>query len=316
MLIATDDACLAHDTGEHPERTERLVAIASALAAARPDLWDARRRLPPSAARDLARVHDPEMIGLVAAASAAGYAALDPDTVVSPKSWDAALAAAGQVAGCVRAVLAGEDPRAFAIVRPPGHHATRNRAMGFCLANNIAIGARVAQETGAERVAILDFDVHHGNGTQDIFWEDPSVLFVSLHRYPFYPGTGAADETGGGKGLGTTVNFPLSYSIDRGDYFTALARGFEAIGKFRPDILLVSAGFDAYRADPIGGLHLEVEDFHRIGEAVRATAESLCGGRTVSVLEGGYDLGKLGACVTAYVEGLEPAVRTGTRRTA
>ncbi len=308
MILCTDEVCYEHDPGPHPERPARITAILRHLRETRPALVAGARAFPPARTRDLARAHDERLLAVVQAACAAAPAALDPDTIVSARSFDAALAAAGQVMGAARAVLAGEggERRAFAIVRPPGHHATRRRAMGFCLVNNVAVAARVAQEVGASRVAILDFDVHHGNGTQDIFWEDPSVFYVSLHRYPFYPGTGAADERGAGLGYGTTLNFPLPYSTTRAEYFGALARALEAIGEFRPDLLLVSAGFDAYRDDPIGGLHLEIEDFRLIGQAVRATADSLCAGRVASALEGGYHLAMLGPCVEAYLDGLEP----------
>jgi acetoin utilization deacetylase AcuC-like enzyme len=305
MILATDPACLGHETGEHPECPARLPAVLDHLARERPALFQARRTFPKATGRDLARVHDEAMVALVAAAAAAGPTFLDPDTVASGGSWEATLAAAGQVAGAARAVARGEDTLAFAAVRPPGHHATRRRPMGFCLANSIAVAARALQAEGLGRIAILDFDVHHGNGTQDIFWEDPSVLYVSLHRYPFYPGTGAADEIGSGAGLGATRNFPLPFATRPDAYLNTLARGLAACADFRPEILLVSAGFDAYRDDPIGGLHLDVEHFGTIGRAIRATAESVCGGRVVSALEGGYHLERLGACVAAYLAGLE-----------
>jgi acetoin utilization deacetylase AcuC-like enzyme len=305
MFLATDDLCLLHETGTHPERPARLVAVMQSIEESRPGLFAARRRLAAASTRDLARVHDEAMIALVAAAAAAGPTWLDPDTVASLRSFDAALAAAGQVLGAARAVLAGEDKLAFAAVRPPGHHATRSQPMGFCLANNIAVAARGVQADGAGRVAILDFDVHHGNGTQEIFWEDASVFYASLHRYPFYPGTGAADETGAGAALGTKKNFPLPYKTTPDEFLNALAAALAACAEFGPDLLLVSAGFDAFKDDPIGGLHLEVEHFQTIGLAIRATAESVCEGRVVSALEGGYHLGRLGACVLAYIEGLE-----------
>lgn len=309
MILATDDVCFRHETGAHPECGERLAAILGELRRTRPAAFEARRRFSPATGDDVARVHDGALLDLVEAAAARaverGATWLDPDTVVAAGSFTAALAAAGQAIGCARAVLGGEDHLAFAAVRPPGHHATRQRAMGFCLLNSIAAAARAVQADGAGRIAIIDFDVHHGNGTQDIFWEDGSVFYASLHRYPFYPGTGAASETGSGAGLGTTRNFPLPYSTRPREYHEALARAIDAAVVFRPDILLVSAGFDAYRDDPIGGLHLEVEDFERIGAALRQGADAACGGRVASVLEGGYDLGRLGACVDAYLRGLE-----------
>lgn len=306
MFLCTDDVCLRHDTGQHPESAGRLVAVMDRLREERPGLFAARRLFPPATTRDLARVHDEKMIALIAAAAAAGPTWLDPDTVASLRSFDATLGAAGQVLGAARAVLAGEDKLAFAAVRPPGHHATRSQPMGFCLANSVAAAARTVQADGAGRVAILDFDVHHGNGTQEIFWEDPSVLYTSLHRYPFYPGTGAADETGGGAAIGTKRNFPLAYKTKADEFLSALASALAHCADFKPDLLLVSAGFDALREDPVGGLlHIEVEHFQRTGEAIRSAADSMCGGRVVSALEGGYHLGRLGECVIAYLAGLE-----------
>jgi acetoin utilization deacetylase AcuC-like enzyme len=243
------------------------------------------------------------MIALSAALAREGGGWLDPDTHVSPRSVEAALAAAGAVTGATLAVLAGEAREAFCAVRPPGHHATRARAMGFCLVNSVAVAARAALAAGLARVAVVDFDVHHGNGTQDIFWSDPAVLYVSLHRWPFYPGTGAAEETGAGPGLGATVNVPLPASTPPARFHDALARALDAVERFRPEVVLASAGFDAYRDDPIGGLNLDVEDFARVGERLRALAAATCDGKLVSVLEGGYHLGRLGECVAAYLRG-------------
>jgi len=302
-MIATDPLSLAHETGAHPERKERLVAIERALALADPAVLGPRRTFAPATWDDLARVHDGAMLERTRALAAAGGGALDADTVVSPRSWEAAVGAAGAAIGAARAALSGEARHAVALVRPPGHHATSRRAMGFCLVNNIAVAARALQAQGAGRVAIIDFDVHHGNGTQEIFYDDASVFFASLHRWPFYPGTGAREETGAGPGLGTTWNAPLRHGTPPRLWHEALARALDAAAAFAPEVVLVSAGFDAYADDPVGDLGLEVEDFRTAGRTLRAFADARCGGRVASMLEGGYHLGALGACVRAYVEG-------------
>jgi acetoin utilization deacetylase AcuC-like enzyme len=230
--------------------------------------------------------------------------------VTSRGSWDAAIKAAGAVVRAVEDSLgAAKDAaerRAFCAVRPPGHHARPATAMGFCLFNNVAVAAaRAVEALGVERVAVLDFDVHHGNGTQEIFWRDPRVLYVSLHRAPFYPGTGGADETGEGPGAGATLNFPLRAPCGGARYRETFARAIEAIVAKRPELVIVSAGFDAYARDPIGGLGLEPDDYRWIGEQVRAAAEATAAGRVVAALEGGYAIDALPELVTAFVEGLE-----------
>ena len=300
VLFSTDPIYLEHETGAHPERRERLVAIERGLSLTAPDLVRSARRFAPATIAEAAAAHDRAMLERSAELAAAGGGWLDPDTRVSPRSFEAALTAAGAVAGATRAVIAGEATEAFCAVRPPGHHATHGRAMGFCIVNSIAVAARAALAAGLARVAIVDFDVHHGNGTQDIFWDDPAVLYVSLHRYPFYPGTGASDERGEGRGLGTTLNVPLRADTPAVAYHAKLLGALDAVARFRPELLLVSAGFDAYREDPIGGLNLDVGDFAAIGARLREVAAACCGGRIVSALEGGYHLGQVGACAAAY----------------
>ncbi len=239
------------------------------------------------------------------AAAADKIVTLDADTVVSAGSWDAALAACGCGVDAVRAVLNGRYGAAFCAVRPPGHHATRNRAMGFCLFNSVALAARAAVVEGlARRVLIVDWDVHHGNGTQDIFYEDEDVYYISLHQHPAYPGTGAADERGRGAGLGSTRNVPLPPDLPAERYVNALLGAVDEARRFEPDLLLLSAGFDASREDPLGGFTLDEADFFLLTEEIVGRTRDSTGGRVVSLLEGGYNGPELGRNVAAHLGAL------------
>jgi acetoin utilization deacetylase AcuC-like enzyme len=299
-----------HDTGElHPERPERYAVVMSAL---RGDvgLWDRLVELEaPEAARgDVQAAHTPQHFKRVERAVAEGVGYLDADTIVSLRSMDAALRAAGGACRAVDAVMSGEAANAFVPARPPGHHSTSERAMGFCLFNNAAVAARYAQQRHKEieRVAVVDWDVHHGNGTQGIFYDDPTVFFFSTHQYPWYPGTGARGETGQGRGRGHTLNVPLRARTPAADQRRAFEAAVEEIAsKFRPDLVIVSAGFDAHAGDPLGQLRLEDEDFAAMTRAVKAWAREACGGRLISCLEGGYNLQTLGATVAAHVRTLQ-----------
>jgi acetoin utilization deacetylase AcuC-like enzyme len=238
--------------------------------------------------------------------AASGGGQPDSDTVVSLQSYDVALLAAGAACDAVDRVIAGESKTALCVVRPPGHHALADRAMGFCLFNNIAIAACVARdEYQLDRVLIVDWDVHHGNGTQDAFYSDGRVGFLSSHRWPFYPGTGDVDETGTGDGLGATCNLPIAFGTPRDIYldrFTAALDDFAA--RIRPQIVLVSAGFDSHRTDPVGSLGLETEDFAKLTAIVKAVAGVHAIGRIVSILEGGYNPPVLAECVETHLRGL------------
>jgi acetoin utilization deacetylase AcuC-like enzyme len=306
-LLYTDPIFLRHQTGAHPERPQRLVAILERLQSAGLLARCTRGDFQPLAAEEVARVHDPAVVDRVRTLSAHGGGYLDPDTVVGPESYQVALAAAGACAAAVDEVIAGPEQSALCLVRPPGHHAEVARSMGFCLFDNVALAARRAQQHGLQRVLIVDWDVHHGNGTQDIFYADGNVFFLSIHRYGhgFYPGTGAADETGTGPGLGATVNVPVRYGTARADYRQLYLRAVEtAADKFRPELVLISAGFDAHRADPIGSLDLETEDFVDLTRLVRQVASTHASGRVVSCLEGGYNLTALAESVQAHLEEL------------
>jgi acetoin utilization deacetylase AcuC-like enzyme len=306
VLLFTDDLYLEHETGEHPERADRLRSVTGRLA--KSGLMERCDRGPVRAATpaELERIHPRRHMEKVAEVAAAGGGRLDPDTVVSRRSHDVALHAAGAAVEAVDHVLSGHNAKALCLVRPPGHHAGRSRAMGFCLYNNVAVAAAQARAVHeVERVLIVDWDVHHGNGTQDIFYADGQVGFFSAHRSPFYPGTGAADETGSGDGLGTTFNLPLRFGISRKDYREAFANVLEdALKRCRPELILISAGFDAHRADPIGSLGLETEDFADLTKLLVEAAQQSCGGRLVSLLEGGYNLGALADSVAVHLETL------------
>jgi acetoin utilization deacetylase AcuC-like enzyme len=223
------------------------------------------------------------------------------------KSFDAALYAAGGVCRAVDAVMTGEANSAFVPVRPPGHHATGEKPMGFCLFNNIAVGARYAQNNykEIERVAVIDWDVHHGNGTQGIFYDDPTVFFFSMHQYPWYPGTGAKGETGFGRGLGYTINAPIKANTPAANQKHVFEAAIEDISaKFKPDLIMISAGFDGHLTDPLGQLRLEDEDYISMTRSLREWADEVCGGRIVSALEGGYNLDTLGQTVKNHVSAL------------
>jgi acetoin utilization deacetylase AcuC-like enzyme len=309
-LLYAHPRFLDHDTGAHPESPIRLEHIAarldsSGLAARclRPD-WQGATEA------QLQAVHDAAYIERIAELARRRGGRLDPDTVVSGESFDVARFAAGAACDAVSRVLRGEDSTALCVVRPPGHHALRRRAMGFCLFGHVAVAARSAiDEFGLDRVLIVDWDVHHGNGTQDTFYADPRVGFFSTHRWPFYPGTGAADETGTGDGLGTTRNLPTPLGTPRREFLTKFADELATFAAhIKPQLVLVSAGFDAHAEDPVGSLGLETEDFVELTRAVKAVAHDHASGRIVSVLEGGYNPPVLADCVAAHLsELLNPA---------
>jgi acetoin utilization deacetylase AcuC-like enzyme len=305
-LLYYSAALLEHDTGYHPENAGRLVPIARRLLKDAAHLDLVRPTWSPIMVERLAKVHSLDYVESIRTAAVAGGGYIEPDTVVSSKSFEVALLAAGAVTDAVERVVRGEDRRAFCLIRPPGHHALDCRAMGFCLLNNVALGARVAiDELGLERVLIVDWDVHHGNGTQATFWEDPQVGFFSIHRYPFYPGTGAADETGAGPGLGATVNLPIAFGTPRKEYLAAFTAALERFAdKLKPQLVFISAGFDAHRDDPIGSLELESEDFEPLTRVVCEIAAVHSGGKVVSVLEGGYNPDALAECVEAHLHEL------------
>ncbi len=306
--------CGRHDTGwGHPEHQGRLPAAVRAIEAATPSLLDAIRPLDarPASVEPLEAVHTREHVqhvrGLVAEAerTAAGVV-VGEDTVVSAASWDAAVASAGCAVDAAAAVARGDATTAFALCRPPGHHATADRVMGFCLFNNVAVAARALQQDFAVGpVLIVDWDVHHGNGTQDVFYEDPSVYYVSLHQSPWYPGTGQATERGRSRGSGTTRNVPLAAGTSRSCYLDAFEKALDAAWReFVPEFVLVSAGFDCLAGDPLGGLLLEPEDMYTMANALRERALVQSGGRVAALLEGGYSPDRTGHGVVATLHGL------------
>lgn len=302
MHLYTHSSCLRHSAGPgHPESPARLQAVLEALDQDRFAMLD-RIEATRASYEQLARVHSPELIALVhAAAPTQGYAQLDADTAMSPDSLEAALRAAGAVCAAVDALIDGTATRAFCAVRPPGHHATHATPMGFCLFNNIAVGAAHALARGIERVAIVDFDVHHGNGTQDIFWRDPRVLYASTHQSPLYPGTGAENETG----AGNIVNAPLP-PASSSFAFREICRDLilPAVARFRPQLVLISAGFDAHYLDPLANLNLGAPDYDWITRELVDIARKHAHGRVVSSLEGGYSLTALRQSVAAHVAAL------------
>lgn len=302
LALVTHASCLAHEPGAgHPESPLRLKAVLEALDTDRFAALD-RVDAPRVAREALARVHDAALIDTVFRnAPSAGEVRLDPDTAMSPGSLEAALRAAGAVVAAVDGVVDGRYDRAFCAVRPPGHHATRDEAMGFCFFNNVAVGAAHALERGLARVAIVDFDVHHGNGSQDIFWNDARVLYASTHQWPLYPGTGAHSETG----AGNIVNAPLPPGAGSAQFRAAIETVvLPALDAFAPQLVMISAGFDAHRLDPLANLNLDADDYAWVTQRLVDVARRHAQGRVVSSLEGGYSLTALRQSTAAHVAAL------------
>jgi acetoin utilization deacetylase AcuC-like enzyme len=305
-LLYTDCRFLNHDTGAHPECASRLEHITRRLDSSGLSDRCQRPAWAPAKESTMLAVHDGAYLSSIEALANYGGGHVDSDTVISPASFDVARLAAGAACDAVRRIVRGDDMNALCVVRPPGHHALANRAMGFCLLGNVAIAARLAvDQLGLGRVLVVDWDVHHGNGTQAIFYDDPRVGFFSAHRWPFYPGTGAKEETGRGDGLGATKNLPFEWGTPRRDYLAKFSEELTAFAaRMKPELVLISAGFDAHAADPIGSLGLETEDFAELTQVVQAVAHDYAGGRIVSVLEGGYNPPVLAECVALHLEHL------------
>ncbi len=308
VQIVFDPMYLRHDTGPgHFERPQRLQCILQAVAEDRV-LSSRVRRIAPKAAseEDLLRCHEEDMVTAVREHVERGGTHLDADTPVCTESFAVACLAAGGAITAVDTAMATEGGRAFALLRPPGHHATHRRPMGFCLFNNAAVAARYAQAVhGIENVLIVDWDVHHGNGTQDIFWKDNRVFFLSTHQSPHYPGTGDRQETGEGKGAGYTLNIPLPARTSARAHRLAFSDALADIERrFRPDLVIISAGFDSHRGDPLGDLLLEDSDYAEMTKDVLRIAEKHSGGRVIGLLEGGYNLDLLGGAVAAHLKAL------------
>ena len=303
-LLFTDPIFLEHDTGRHPETSERLRSITAKLAELKLDQSCVSGKFGTASREQLQRVHSADHVVRVEHFCQTGGGRIEADTVCSQRSFEVAKRAAGAACAAVDQVIAADSKqrRALCLIRPPGHHALAKAPMGFCLFNNVAIAARQAQSHGLRRVLIVDWDVHHGNGTQDIFYEDGEIHFFSAHRSPFYPGTGDADETGKGKGLGSVFNLPVKFGTPRREYLarfeTMLA---DAAKRCRPELILISAGFDAHTEDPIGSLGLETEDFATLSKLVLGVAKEHCGGKVVSLLEGGYNVTALADCVALHL---------------
>jgi acetoin utilization deacetylase AcuC-like enzyme len=306
-LLYYDPIFQTHATGDHPENARRLISVVRHLNFVGLDSSCKRPSWPPGTVDQVCLVHRRAYLDQVEKFAQQGGGYIEADTVVSAKSHEVAMMAVGAVCNAVQRVVGGEDLAAFCLVRPPGHHALPDQAMGFCLFNSVAIAARVAQqELGIERILIVDFDVHHGNGTQAIFWEDPNVAYFSMHRSPFYPGTGGADEIGAGPGRGTTLNLPTRFGTSRDEQLSLFESALTLFAaKVKPQLVLISAGFDAHKDDPIGSLGLETEDFAVLTRFVLNISQQHADGKVVSVLEGGYNPQALAECVAIHIEELQ-----------
>jgi acetoin utilization deacetylase AcuC-like enzyme len=302
--LVYDPIYLEHDTGDHVENARRLVTALSYLKET--GIKEKLTCLPPRPAllEELEMIHAPEYISYVKSKAEKGGGWLDPDTVMSPRSYEAALYAAGGLLVAVEEVMKGEVDNAFALVRPPGHHAIYDRAMGFCIFNNMAIATKFAlSRFSLKRVLIADFDVHHGNGTQDAFYADPKVLYFSTHQYPFYPGTGRMEETGMGEGKGTTVNFPMVAGWGDEEYLRAFQEVLVPVAhRFQPELILVSAGFDAHWADHLAMMRVSVQGFAQMAMILKNLAAELCQGRLIFTLEGGYNLRVVSSSIKAIFD--------------
>ncbi len=311
--IVRDERFMEHQMGPyHPESPERLEVIYAMLDGA--DMQGSFREVPVRRAEmeELFLIHSPEYVEDLAATEGKEYTYLDPDTQTSSGSYEAALLAAGGMCEAISLVHSGELDNAFALVRPPGHHAEKTRAMGFCLFNNVAIGARYAQEhLKLQRVLVVDWDLHHGNGTQHSFENDPSILYFSTHQYPYYPGSGALNEAGIGKGEGFTVNVPLSGGYGDGEYVGIFERVLRPIAiEFNPEIILVSAGFDTHKEDPLGGMRVTPAGFAAMTRSIMRMGEECCEGKVVLTLEGGYDIQGQSDSVKAVLKELSGSSHT------
>jgi acetoin utilization deacetylase AcuC-like enzyme len=297
---------LKHDTGSHPECPARLTAIINSIK--KYEIKNHLTNLTPTPAtfEQIALIHDKKYVHNVKEACETGITSLDADTVISSDSYEAALLAAGAVITGVDAIFEGKTNNVFCAVRPPGHHAERDRAMGFCLFNNIAIGAKYAQKRyGIKKVFIVDWDIHHGNGTQNSFYDDPTVYYISTHQEYMFPGTGRSDETGNGDGKGFTMNFPLPSGQGDKEYISLFKkRIYPEIINYKPDLIMISAGFDTHMADPLGGMNISSEGFGKLTNIICEAADEVCKGRIVSILEGGYNLEALGESVVFHLKSL------------
>lgn len=302
MLLYLDDKFALHNTGTHPECIARITQLNETLRTAGVTDHANCVQWSDASLEQLGKAHQSDYLEQLQNWCREEAGQIEADTVVSRDSWNVALRGAGAAVDAVRRVVLGEDKTAFCAIRPPGHHAIPSGAMGFCLVNNIAIAAHAALGMDLQRVMIIDWDVHHGNGTQDIFYEDGRVGFYSIHRSPFYPGTGAVEETGSGAGLSCILNEPVTATISQKDFHDRFQRGIEDLARrIQPELILLSAGFDAHRLDPVGALSLEENDFETLTQRVQTLADHYCDGKLVSLLEGGYHLEHMPSSALAHV---------------